>query len=49
MSLALGNKAPQIEALGEVLEKKKQGPIDITPFLPEAVVRQQKAKPMLTH
>ncbi len=42
MSLALGNKAPQIQALREVLEKEKRGPLNITPFLPEAVVRQQK-------
>jgi hypothetical protein len=42
MSLALGNKAPQIEALGEVLEKGKKGPLDITPFLPDAVFHRQK-------
>ena len=42
MSLALGNKAPQIKALGDVLEKEKRGPLDITPFLPDIVVTRQK-------
>jgi hypothetical protein len=42
MSLALGSKAPQIKALGEALEQKKRGSLDITPFLPEAVVQPQE-------
>jgi hypothetical protein len=44
MSLALGSKAPQIIALGDVLKQKKRGPLDITPFLPDVVVHQQKKK-----
>jgi hypothetical protein len=34
MSLALGNKAPEITGLKKALEQPGKGPLDVTPFLP---------------
>jgi hypothetical protein len=37
MALALGNEAQEIKGLKKALEDGKQGPMDIAPFLPNAV------------
>jgi hypothetical protein len=36
MALSLGNDAPQLKGLARAIAQKKKGPVDVTPFLPEA-------------